>query len=670
MHATAAPFVPPQYNSFGAEISGPTNKHLAVEEQFHRSASSESLRRTSQGYDYEFSFEPNDEAGVEQAIEDDAATTSDSSHPVEAKKSRARKKSKAAQDVKSEDDVAESNDDATLTEESKAEPEVAQIPAAKDTEVVQEPSVHSNDDASVALIEELPVPAAQIPEVVQESSVDAKEDEAITVAEELALPDVQEEENLTAVPKEEPSAPSAEALPVPASEADMESRTESVFSEAPTEILSDTAADKAPESAARKSAVPAGSIHPFAKAKAKATNAQRQVSKADKKKAKKQGQANKKNTEPVATVITEAPEPEILSLDEIKARSKAKAVPSKLASAAKPELPLTEANVEALSAPVAESSTPVLESGALLSVAEDKIAVSEVTKAEDVASVSTTTATTVPRVPVVAKSVPRVALPRNPSHMKRLPSVTVTADPSHKERKLSTASAASESSFGTPKTAREYQTPAPSPAPDMSSSPPATPVVAETEEGVQATAGAEIEPIADAQPEVEAEAETAEIDKSAPAIQTNKKKNQKKKRQNRQDKKKNASVDGQDNGSVSQSQAEAAPEGILAKLGCTGMDQDSSPNADKATSPELHHDNVTPGTSSDVTGQEEKSSVSSAASTKRSTQENVAGPRSWAQLLAGTGKSSISASVPANIPTKGGLSARDTNVGQQYTKGG
>lgn len=677
MHATAPPFVPPQYNSFGAEISGSTNKHLAVEEQFHRSASSESLRRTSGGYDYEFEFAPNDEAAVEHAIEDDATVTSDSSHPVEVKKSRARKQSSAAQIFKNEDSVAGANDDATLTDESKADPEIAQNSAVDGAKAIHEPSEHANEDVPAVLIEEMPAPA-EVSDVVEEPVMQPKDDEIATPSADLPIPAVEvaeEIQNPSIFSTDDASAPSVEVLPVPASEADVETRTESVFSEAPTEMLSDTAGEKAPESGARKSAVPAASIHPFAKPKA--TNSQRQVSKADKKKVKKQGQAGKKKTEPVSSLIPAADEPEILSLDEIKAKSKVRASPSKLAAATKLETPLTEANVEALSVSVAEASIPAVGAEAPPSTAEENAVVPDIAKAEDVASFSTTAAS---RVHIVPKTAFPIAYPRKPSQMNRVPSVTVNDLP-RKERKPSNASAASDSSFGTPKTAKEYQTPVPSPAPDVTSSPSATPLVAETEEVVQATAGAELEPVAVAQPEVKIEAETepADIDDSASAqaaIQTNKKKaqkNQKKKRQNRDNKKKNASVDGQD---ASQPQAEAPPKDVFAKLKdlnpCTGMGRDPSPNADEEASPGLHDDNATPGISSAVTGRDEKSSVAKTASTKTASlgvKENKAGTSlSWAQLLAGGGKSPAFAS--ANVPTKGGLTQRDPNVGQQFTKGG
>ncbi|RDI86679.1 hypothetical protein Vi05172_g3528 [Venturia inaequalis] len=678
MHATAAPFVPPQYNSFGAELSGPANKHLAVEEQFHRSASSESLRRTSEGYDYEFSFEPNDEALVEQAIEDDATTLSDSSHPFEAKKSSAHKKSKAVRNPENEAHVVESGDDAAITEDSKAKPETAQSLGAEDKEAIEESAVHLNEDPSTVLTEEMPVLVAEAPDVVEKPLLDAKDDEVFVPATDMPISAVkvpEEVQNFSTLCNDNPSAPLVKTLPVPASEADVESRAESVFSEGPTEILSDTAMDKAPESALRKSAVPAASIHPFAKPKS--ANAQRQVSKADKKKAKKQGQASKKKTEPVASVEPEAPEPEILSLDEIKAKSKAKDAPSKSIAAGKPGTHLTEANVKALSETVAEASAPMLGSEARLSPAEEKIVVPEVTKTEDIASCNTSTA---PRVLVVPKTALPVAYPRNPFEMKRVPSVTLTADRPRKERKPSTTSVASDSSFGTPKTAKEYQTPVPSPAPDMSSSPSAT-LVAEIEEVVQATAGAEAELIVNTQPEVkidvDAEAESTEFDKSASAqaaVQTNKKKNQKKKRQNRDTKKKTASVDAQD---ASQSQAETSPKGVFEKLmvlnPCTGMDQESSPNADKATSPGLHDDNATPLTSSVVTGRDEKSSVSKTVSTKTAShavKENAGGPRSWASLLAGNGKPSTSASANVSVKSGLGLTQRDTNVGQQQNKGG
>lgn len=677
MHATATPFVPPQYNSFGAELPGPTNKHLVVEEQFHRSASSESLRRTSQGYDYEFSFEPIDEPSVEQAIEDDVTIVSDSSHLVEAKESRTRKKSKEAENVEDEVAVAESNDDTTLIEFSKTEPGSAQALTVKDTEVIRALPEQSIKEITAILVEEMSIPAAEVSDVAEDLLMPSKEEANDMPSADLPIPAVEsarEAQDQSFISVEVALASSVQALPVLASEADAESRAGSVFSEAPTEILSDTAVEKAHESAARKSAVPAASIHPFAKPK----TVQRQVSKADKKKVKKQGQANKKKTEPVAPPMSEPFEPEILSLDEIKAKSKVKAGPIKLAPTAKPDIPLTEANIKALSMSVVEAGAPIIGSGASLGAVEEKFAIAEVTKDAD-------NPATALRVPIVAKTALPVAYPRNPSQMKRVPSVTLTSDPPRKELKPSTASVASDSSFGTPKTAKEYQTPAPSPAPDTSSSPSATPLVSEAEQDTQAIAGAEAEPVADAQSkvtinaEVHAEAaEPAEIDNSASAqdaILTNKKKNQKKKRQNRDNKKKNASIDGQDAG---QSQAEAPPKGVwgtVQDLGsaCTGMDQDSSPTADKATLPELYDNNATPGTSSDVTGQDEKSSVSKTASIKtagKAAKENVSGPRSWASLLAGSGSGKSSTSANAQVKGGLGLTPRDTNVGQQYNKGG
>ncbi|QDS69862.1 hypothetical protein FKW77_000404 [Venturia effusa] len=670
MHATAASFVPPQYNSFGAEISGLTNKHLAIEERFHRSASSESLRRTSQGYDYEFSFDPSDEAGDEQAIEDDARDMAEMSHSVQNGKSR------SCQDGNHEDAVVELHDDATVTQELKIEEEPAQILATKDVDVVQGSPVYSIKDGSVTSLEEPLVPATEVSEVIRESPAHGKKDEAVSAVEETPIPKIEQGEILQAVSEEEPTATSAEALPIPTSEADQESRAGSVLSEAPTETLSDTATDKASGTAARKSAVPSGSIHPFAKAKAKVTNTQRQVSKADKKKAKKQGQVSKKKPEPATSFTTEASEPEVLSLDEIKAKLKTKPEPSEAKSAAKSELPLTEVNVESLFAPAAESSTPVLDSSPPSHAAEEMVVVSGAAKVDEAAVINTITAA---RLPMAPKTLPKVALPREPALVKRTPSVTITTDLPRKERQSSTASAASESSFGTPRTAKEYQTPAPSPALDMSTSPPVAQYVLGAEQVVEATARPEFEAIADGQNEVNmaADAEAVGVDSLAPVTQANKKKkNQQRKRLNRQNNKKNSSVDGQDNGAASQPLAEAAPESMSAKLsknlGCTGMDQESPPNADKATPTGFHDDNATPGIPSAVTGRDEKSSVSKTNSNKTSShaaKENVAGPsRSWAQLLASSVNPATAAN--ANVSTKGGLTLRDPNAGQQHAKGG
>jgi hypothetical protein len=574
MHPTAAPFVPPKYNSFGTEISGPTNKHLVIDEEFHRSASSESLRRTSQGYDYEFAYVPTADSGPEKAIEDDSATNSDASRLVKSKKSKGksnRRKSKAkAQYAK--DAIVEPEKDVPEDDGPKLEEGADMLLAAEVTEAIQELSVHLNEAATT---------------------------------------------------------PSTEGLPVPAPEPTAESCAESVQSEAPTEILSAGPTEDADDMAAseptsRKAAVPAGSIHPFAKAKA--TCSQRQVSKAEKKKAKKQGQAaTKKKTDSIASFASDQSEPEILSLDEIKAKAKSKVAPSKLAPVA-PELQLTKANIEALAGPVIESTTPVLESGAPLLEAEEAIIALIATKAESVTSMKKEDEAEIsgPANQKARKTLPAIALPLPPVKMKRTPSVTI--DPSRKERKSSTVSVASDSSMGTPKTAKEFQTPVPSPSP--------TPFM-ELEEpaSTQATAGAE----------AEAEAETPEVDSSCPPIQAKKPKKKKPKSK----KKKNHSVDAGnklEEGSESQPQDEAAHTDWR----CTGMDQDSSPNAQ--AKPELQDDNKESGNSSNMTGKK----------------ENVALRKpSWAQMAAG--KSPTTANFPSG--KEGGLTSRNLNAGQ-FAKGG
>lgn len=638
MHATAPPFVPPQYNSFGTEISGPTNKHLVIEEEFHRSASSESLRRTSQGFDYEFSYVRTAESVAEKAVEDDTATASDSSYPIETKMSKGRKKSKAARHAKNQDVVVETSDDGKQHEDLKIEQVAARVPS-KDVEGVQHRS-ESEAPHNTSVTDQ--VPAAETTEATEGSAVPSNEQESAISIENIVLPEIQSELDAWIHPREAITSLSAETLPVPVAESVTESRAESVVSEAPTEILSDTAGEKTFSSTVRKTSVPASSIHPFAKAKV--TSAQRPVSKVDKKKTKKQGQANKKKTEFVASFLTEPTEPEILSLDEMKAKSKSKATPSKSAATAIVNFPLTEANVDALEVPAAESNSPVLESGAPLLEVEESIIVLDTTKGESVAS---------RRFPVVPKGLPTVVLPLLPAISKRNPSFIIMADLPRQERKSSTASVASDSSMGTPKTAKEYQTPIPSPAPDMSSSRSVTPF-AEWEESNQATAGAEAQP--------ELESELVPVDNSISAIQTKKSKKKKSKK-----KKKTNSVDAsheQEDSAGGQPQDGAAPKGLMSMLGCTGMDQDSSPNAE-ATSPELHDDNTASGTSSVMTDLDEKSEVSKNKTiTKTSSKENAAPPRLlWAHVVVGKSPTT------AHLPNKGGLTTRNPNAGQ-HSKGG